>query len=378
MQRKYIVTLTEEERNELDSIVSKGKHKSQTYQNALILLNCDEGKYQKEKHTNEIISSVLNVSMRKIDRVKKRFVEDGLDLTLHGKENERIYEKKIDGDLEAHIIALSCSDPPHGHSQWSLRLLADKVVELEYIDSISYESIRRVLKKNELKPWKKVGWVIPPKQNSSFVAQMEMVLDVYKRAYSALFPVVCMDESPKQLISETRNRIPASFGKPEKYDYEYRREGVCNIFIACEPLTGERIVEVTERKTKRDWAQFIEKVAAKYKSAERITLIMDNYDTHVPGSFYETFHPEKAKRLLDRFELIFTPKHGSWLNMAEIELNVLNKQCLNRRIGDKKVLIDEIKAWEAYRNERCSKINWQFTTSDARVKLKRLYTTIEV
>ncbi len=147
MQRKYIVTLTEEERNELDSIVSKGKHKSQTYQNALILLNCDEGKYQKEKHTNEIISSVLNVSMRKIDRVKKRFVEDGLDLTLHGKENERIYEKKIDGDLEAHIIALSCSDPPHGHSQWSLRLLADKVVELEYIDSISYESIRRVLKK---------------------------------------------------------------------------------------------------------------------------------------------------------------------------------------------------------------------------------------
>ncbi|WP_407357251.1 IS630 family transposase [Methanolobus sp. WCC5] len=362
----------------IDSIVSKGKHKSQTYQNALILLNCDEGKYQKEKHTNETISSVLNVSMRKIDRVKKRFVEDGLDLALHGKENERIYEKKIDGDLEAHIIALSCSDPPHGHSQWSLRLLADKVVELEYIDSISYESIRRVLKKNELKPWKKVGWVIPPKQNSSFVAQMEMVLYVYKRAYSALFPVVCMDESPKQLISETRNRIPASFGKPEKYDYEYRREGVCNIFIACEPLTGKRIVEVTERKTKRDWAQFIEKVAAKYKSAKRITLIMDNYDTHTPGSFYEIFHPEKAKQLLDRFELIFTPKHESWLNMAEIELNVLNKQCLNRRIGDKKVLIDEIKAWEAYRNERCSKINWQFTTSDARVKLKRFYPTIEV
>jgi hypothetical protein len=187
-----------------------------------------------------------------------------------------------------------------------------------------------------------------------------------------------MDESPKQLISETRNRIPASFGKPEKYDYEYRREGVCNIFIACEPLTGERIVEVTERKTKRDWAQFIEKVATKYNSAKRITLIMDNYDTHTPGSFYEIFHPEKAKRLLDRFELIFTPKHGSWLNMAEIELNVLNKQCLNRRIGDKQVLIDEIRAWEAYRNERDSKINWQFITSDARVKLKRLYTTIEV
>jgi hypothetical protein len=147
MQRKYIVTLTKEERNELESIISKGKHKSQKYQNALVLLNCDEGEYQKEKHTNEVISSVLNISMRKIDRVKKRFVEEGLDVALDGKESERIYEKKIDGDLEAHIIALSCSNPPEGHSQWSLRLLADKVVELEYIDSISYESIRRVLKK---------------------------------------------------------------------------------------------------------------------------------------------------------------------------------------------------------------------------------------
>lgn len=207
---------------------------------------------------------------------------------------------------------------------------------------------------------------------------MEMVLDVYKRSYSELFPVVCMDESPKQLISETRNKIQASAGKPEKYDYEYRRECSCNIFMACEPLTGERIVQVTKRKTKKDWAQFIEKIATKYDSAKRITLIMDNYNTHTPGSFYEDFLPEKAKQLLDRFELVFTPKHGSWLNMAEIELNVLNKQCLNRRIGDIQVLIDEIRAWESYRNEKYCKINWQFTTSDARVKLKRLYPSIEV
>lgn len=155
MQRKYIITLTKEERKELEAIVSKGKHKSQKYQNALILLNCDEGEYQKQKHTNEVVSSVLNIGMRKIDRVKKRFVEDGLDMALNGKEYERTYEKKIDGDMEAHIIALSCSDPPQGHSQWSLRLLADKVVELEYIDSISYESIRRVLKKTNLNPGKK-------------------------------------------------------------------------------------------------------------------------------------------------------------------------------------------------------------------------------
>lgn len=205
-----------------------------------------------------------------------------------------------------------------------------------------------------------------------------MVLDIYKRNFSALYPVVCMDESPKQLISETRNNIPASFGKPAKYDYEYRREGVCNIFMACEPLTGKRMVEITERKTKRDWAHFIEKVEKYYNSAKRITLIMDNYNTHTSGSFYEAFPPEKAKKLLDRFELVFTPKHGSWLNMAEIELSVLNKQCLNRRISDRQVLIDEIKAWEDYRNNLDSKINWQFTTSDARIKLKRLYPTIQV
>lgn len=207
---------------------------------------------------------------------------------------------------------------------------------------------------------------------------MEMVLDVYKRNYSVSNPVVCMDESPKQLISETRANIPGSHGKSSRYDYEYRREGVCNIFMACEPLTGKRIVEITERKTKKDWAFFIEKIAKIYDSHEKITLIMDNYNTHTPGSFYEAFIPEKAKRLLDRFEFVFTPKHGSWLNMAEIELNVLNKQCLNRRIGDRKVLVEEINAWVNYRNNLNSKINWRFTTSDARIKLKRLYPTIEV
>jgi hypothetical protein len=215
--------------------------------------------------------------------------------------------------------------------------------------------------------------VIPPEQNGSFVAHMEMVLDVYKRPLDPIYPVVCMDESPKQLIAETKVPIPAAPGAPAKHDYEYRRCGVCNIFMACEPLAGKRLVKITERKTKADWACFIEEIAKQYESAEKITLVMDNLNTHHPGSFYEVFHPDKAKALRDRFEFVYTPKQGSWLNMAEIELNVLTGQCLNRRIDDIALVRKEALAWQNFRNNKNAKINWQFTAERARIKLTRLY-----
>jgi len=219
--------------------------------------------------------------------------------------------------------------------------------------------------------------VIPPEQNGSFVANMEMVLDVYKRPFDPNHPVVCMDESPKQLIGEKQVPISASPGQPAKYDYAYVRNGVCNIFMACEPLSGKRIIKITERKTKKDWSHFLEEIAEQYQSVEKITLVMDNFKTHMPGSFYETFSPEKAKALWDRFDFVFTPKHGSWLNMAEIELNVLIRQCLNRRIDNIKEVRNEAEAWQNYRNNRNAKVNWQFTTKDARIKLLRLYPTID-
>ncbi len=198
---------------------------------------------------------------------------------------------------------------------------------------------------------------------------MENVLDVYKRPYSAEYPVVCMDESPKQLIGETRitNRIKDGC---KLMDYEYSRKGVCNIFIANEPLAGKRIVKVTKRKTKVDWAEFIKDIDDHYPKAKRITLVMDNLNTHKPGSLYERFSPIEAKRIWDRFEFVFTPKHGSWLNMAEIELNVLNGQCLNRRIDNIETIINEVDAWQNHRNNKNSKINWRFTTKDSRIKLK--------
>ena len=219
--------------------------------------------------------------------------------------------------------------------------------------------------------------MIPPEQNSSFVANMEKVLDVYKRPYDRQFPVVCMDESPKQLIRETRKPIQGSPGQPERHDYEYERCGVCNIFMANEPLAGKRLVEITERKTKTQWAHFVEKIAGTYPEAERIILVMDNLNTHNPGALYEAFDPEKAKKLWDRFEFVYTPKHGSWLNMAEIELNVLTRQCLNRRIDDISLVTSEVDAWQNHRNKKDARISWQFTTEKARVKLKRLYPTYD-
>jgi len=219
--------------------------------------------------------------------------------------------------------------------------------------------------------------VIPPAQNSSFVANMEMVLDVYKRPFDPKRPVVCMDESPKQLIAETKIPIEASPGKIARYDYEYRRCGVCNIFMACEPLAGKRMVKITETKTKKDWAIFLKDIEALYKHAEKITLVMDNLSTHTPGSFYEVFPPNQAKALWDRFEFVYTPKHGSWLNMAEIELNVLTGQCLNRRIDNIDTVKTESAAWQEARNNKGAKVNWQFKTEDARIKLKRLYPTLD-
>ena len=202
---------------------------------------------------------------------------------------------------------------------------------------------------------------------------MEQVLDVYKRPYNEDIPVVCMDESPKQLI-ETVQEEKMEQGKDKRIDYEYIRHGVVNIFMANEPLKGKRLVEITEFKTKKDWAKFVKKIADEmYPQAKKITLVMDNFKTHSIGAFYEAFEPAEAKRLIDRFEFVFTPKHGSWLNMAEIELHVLNSQCLNRHIATIDNIKQEVEEWQNHRNNKHCKINWQFSTDDARIKLKRLY-----
>jgi hypothetical protein len=205
---------------------------------------------------------------------------------------------------------------------------------------------------------------------------MEHVLDIYKLPYDEDYPVVCMDESPKQLIEEVAS-TPIKPGQEARLDYEYIRHVKVNIFMANEPLKGKRLVEITEYKTKKDWAKFLKLIADEmHPTAKKIRLVMDNYKTHDASALYETFVPEEAKRLWDKFEFNFTPKHGSWLNMAEIELHVLNGQCLNRHISTIDEIKSEAEAWKNHRNNKTAKINWQFTNDQARIKLKRLYPSI--
>jgi len=207
---------------------------------------------------------------------------------------------------------------------------------------------------------------------------MEDVLEVYKRPYDSNRPVVCLDETSKQLIGEVQAPVPAAPGQVAHYDYEYVRNGVANIFMICEPLAGHRDVEVTDRRTKKDYAECLRKISdEKYPDAEVIVLVQDNLNTHSPASLYEAFEPAEAERLKNRFEFHYTPKHGSWLDMAEIELGILGRQCLARRIDNIQNLRREVEAWETARDAASTKVNWQFRTTDARIKLRKLYPSID-
>jgi len=206
---------------------------------------------------------------------------------------------------------------------------------------------------------------------------MEDVLDLYTRPWHAPRPLVCMDETSKQLVKQTRRRIGPAPGRLARLDYEYERNGVCNLFVFSEPLTGWRSVSVTDRRTKADWARQIKALLdGRYAQADQVTLVLDNLNTHTGAALYEVFEPKEARRLLERLDIHYTPKHGSWLNMAEIELGVLGRQCLDRRLADKATLEREVAAWQHERNSARATVDWRFTTADARIKLKRLYPTI--
>jgi hypothetical protein len=228
-----------------------------------------------------------------------------------------------------------------------------------------------------LKPWLKEQWCLPPEADAEFVAAMENVLDVYHRPFDPHRPLVCLDEASKQLIGEVAAPVPAEPGQPERIDYEYVRNGTANLFMISEPLIGWRHVEVTERRTAVDFAEVVRWLVEEvHPDAEKVVLVMDNLNTHKLASLYEAFPPERARRIAARLEVHHTPKHGSWLNMAEIELSVLTRQCLDRRIETRGELRHEVSVWERQRNQRGVVIRWQFTTPDARIKLQRLYPTL--
>jgi hypothetical protein len=231
--------------------------------------------------------------------------------------------------------------------------------------------------KNTLKPHRRQQWVIPPEANSAFVAAMEDVLAVYTRPRDPDRPLVCLDETSKQLIAETRLPIPMKAGRPARFDYEYERNGTANLFMMFAPLEGWRHVKVTDRHTAVDYAHVLKELAdIRFANAKSIVLVQDNLNIHSKASLYEAFPAAEARRLVERFEWHYTPKHGSWLDLAESELGILSSQCLDRRIPDKQTLIDEIAAWQHDRNSRHTKANWHFTTANARIKLRHLYPSI--
>ena len=323
------------------------------------------------------VAEALGVSARTIEHLKRRFVEQGLEFALERKRRVRPPRKVIfDGAFEARLVALACSPaPPGSGSAGPCKLLAEKVVELGWVERVSVMTVQRTLKKTNCSLiGRSIGGSRPGAAVLAFVACMEDVLEVYARPYDPRRPVVCMDETNKQLIGEVREPLPVAPGQPERVEHEYVRNGVAQIFLEVEPLTGRCHVEATERRTRQDWARWIEgMLERRYPEAERVVLVLDNLNTHGIESLYATYEPRHARQLAQRLEIHYTPKHGSWLNIAEIELSALCGQCLDRRIPSLAGMQREIGAWVADRNQRQTEIDWQFKTEDARIKLKSLY-----
>jgi hypothetical protein len=368
MAKKYIVKLSDAEQDLLKSMTTSGTQRVRKVMRANILLNANAGWLDQE------ISKAMRASVPTIERVRQRYVEEGMEGALTAHHTTRKYQHLLDGAQEAHLIALACGQPPAGYRRWSLRLLASEMVKLDYIEELSYGTVRNMMESNELKPWLKEEWCIPPEQNAEFVYHMEDVLDVYHRPFDPERPMICFDETPVQLISETRQAIPMQTGHPTRYDYEYCRQGTANLFMFFAPLLNWRHVQVTEHRTKKDWAWCMHDLVYRYfPNVKRCIVVEDNLNTHSPAALYEVFEPAKAKSILDRLEFHFTPKHGSWLNMAEIELSVISRQCLSGYISDTITLERETSAWENERNAKGATVEWRFTTSDARIKLKKLY-----
>ncbi|MHC1733386.1 MAG: IS630 family transposase [Bacteroidales bacterium] len=369
MVKKYAVDLSKEEQALLNELITSRTQRVRKTNHARILLKADAG------WTDEAIAEALNVSIPTIQRVRQRFVELNFEQALNPSHSRRKYQCLLDGVQEAHLIALACSTPPKGYHRWSLRLLDNKMVQLEYVNELSYETERQVLVENELKPWLREEWCIPPKENAQFVYRMEDVLDVYLRSFDPRFPLVCFDEKPvQQLVRETRKAIPMQIGQPERWDYEYHREGTADLFMFFAPLHNWRHVEVTAHRTKEDWAKCMHDLVYVYfPKAERCVLVEDNLNTHDPSALYEVFPPTQAKSILDRLEFHFSPKHGSWLNMA---IECVEPPCLDRYISSPAMLFEETNAWEIDRNTNGATVDWRSTTADARIKLKKLYPTI--
>jgi transposase len=366
MNVRYRVTLDVSEKSQLEELVSGGTGRVRQLKRAQILLAAHAGA------SDEQMARTIQVGSATVYRVKRRFVEGGVEHALHERQRPGA-SRKLTGKQEALLVATACSTPPKGRARWTLQLLADELVRLTEHEELSRETVRRRLEENELKPWQQRMWCIP-KVDAEYVARMEDVLELYAEPPDAKRPVVCFDETPTQLIGEVRTPLPAEPGKPRRYDYEYQRNGTANLFVFLDVHRPWRHVEVSDQRTAKDFAaQMRQLVDVHYPEAETIRVVLDNLSTHSPGALYEAFPPQEARRILKKLEFHFVPKHASWLNMVEIEIGVLNRQCLDRRIANKATLKREVARWERMRNKERARVRWRFTVESARTKLGRTY-----
>jgi len=366
MNISYRVTLTTEERQELEALVRGGTSAARKIKRAQILLAADGGS------KDEAIAQNIGVGSSTVYRTKQRFVDDGLERALNEAPRPGA-PRKLGAADESLLIAVACSEPPDGRAKWTLDLLAGEIVRLTSHKTLSRDTVGRRLDEMAIKPWQEKMWCVPA-INAEYVARMEDVLELYAEPPDPLRPVVCFDETPRQLIGEARVPIRAEPGQPRRSDYEYVRNGTANVFMFVDVNRPWRHAKVTDRRTCIDFAACMrDLVDEHYPEAERIRVVLDNLSAHSAAALYQAFEPAEARRILGRIEFHFTPKHASWLNMVEIEIGVMVDQCLDRRIPDKATLIRQIAAWERRRNAEKASINWVFTVDRARQKLGRAY-----
>jgi transposase len=366
MNIRYRVTLSSDEHSQLTALIAGGKTAVRKVKRAQILLAAAAGS------TDEAIAANIRVGTSTVYRTKERFVTEGFERALtEGPRPKPL--RKLAVEEEALLVAIACSGPPKGRARWTLKLLAEEMVRLTAHSQLSDETVRRRLAEVDLKPWQEKMWCVP-KLDAEYVARMEDVLALYAEPPDPKRPVVCFDETPRQLIGEARVPVQVEPGKRARYDYEYVRNGTANVFMFVDVHRPWRHVKVTDQRTCTDFAECMrDLVDVHYPGTDRIRVVLDNLSAHTPSALYQTFEPAEARRILSRLEFHFTPKHASWLNMVEIEIGIMVRQCLDRRIADKKTLISEIAAWERRRNAEAVGIRWMFTVDRAREKMGRVY-----
>lgn len=375
--RLYRISLSKKERDIIKSV--RRKTESSTIRSRCsVLLEADENRWNRERSNSEIAARA-GVCTSTAVSVLKLFSKGGIsEVTKLGRNpNSDVSRLKATGDIEAQIIAKACSSTPEGYARWTLTLLTNEMkVALE--EPLSRATIGRVLRNNDIRPHLSEYWCIPPEEDADFVANMEDILDLYQQPYDKDYPLWCMDEKPYQILDEARNPLPMRCGDIAKFDSDYVRNGTAAVFCFIQPHSGRIVHKVEPTRTAVDWAEKIRFLVDEIEpDAKKIILVMDNLNTHSISSLYKAFPPEEARRIARKLEVHYTPKHGSWLDIAEIGINIMTRECLNRRIGSLAKLREELETWNNQYNKNPSPICWQFQSKDSRIKLRRLYPDVD-